>query len=974
MNRQRATVISEFTLSREQYISEIHADVYLFEHQLLNCPVIAIKNEDSNKTFAVAFNTIPDNSTGVAHILEHAVLMGSKKFPVKDVFGEINKGGLMTFLNAMTGSDITYYPFATRNLKEYFSLMDVYCDVVFNPLLLPETFEQEGWHYHKESREAALQFQGVVYNEMKGAFSDPIRLLFHHIFSALMPGSTYTHESGGDPQEIPNLSYQEFTEFHQHHYHPSNCLFFLYGDAPLEQELAFLNEQYLKQFPCAKPRKEPVRGSIIKRPVTISDTYGVASDDLSNKTFLAVGSHIGTVTDRERNTAFQIIANILFNSDGSPLKQRIISSGICRDFGGLYLSSSSYHTFMLTYLIGSEVAALKTFEQLYKETLGELVKNKIEPDLVIAEINKFEFSVREEMSKPQRGLDLLSKSLAAFRYGNDPFNALEIEALLKKIREAAVNGSLFEQLIEESLLKNPATVTLTLAPDSEKIAQTSKEEQDRLAQFEASLDQQQLDQLVEHTMALTQNQQQPNSDKSLACLPRLTLADLPDEIKFHQSEPAELFGQNILINHLPTNHITYLDLGFDFSHLPHRFLPLLDIFGAILTEIGTSTMDYMEFARKAGIYTGGISHTIKTYTSKDTPDKIRLILWVSIRMLPEYLAKSIDLLSQVFSDLSLKNSDRIREIIQRDFAWTEHAAQSEGYPLPATRACAHLSIAGRYQEQFNGVTTYRCIKDLVGSYQRHEEQLLADLEEMAQLLLNRRNLVISITAEDRELEHFKEIGAGLPEALSDTVHQPQPLLAAGNYGRNEGFITAAEVVFAVQAGSLFRGEPTAYNGSFEVLKTYLSRDYLWNTVRQMGGAYGCFIQFSHLTGNLAIISYRDPQVKKTYDAYEKIPEIIESLDISDQMLEQLIIGTFGAFDPHQSAASLGVTARNEYLSGIDTAFKLKRLSEIKQTTLEDLRAFAPFFQTMMKNSCRAIIGNRAKIEHDRTLFDSVSEL
>ena len=973
MNLQPGTIVSGFKLSKKQFISEIHSDVYLFEHDVLQCPLIAIKNEDPNKTFSVAFNTIPVNSTGVAHILEHSVLMGSKKFPVKDVFGEINKGGLMTFLNAMTGSDITYYPFATRNLQEYFSLMDVYCDVVFNPLILPETFEQEGWHYHKESRDSALQYQGVVYNEMKGAFSDPIRLLFHNIFSSLMPGSTYAHESGGDPKDIPNLSYQEFKAFHQQHYHPSNCTFFLYGDAPIEQELAFLNDQFLNQFPSAQPRKEPALGSIISSPLTITDSYGVESDDLTNKTFLAVGSHIGNVADRERNTAFQIIANILFNSDGSPLKQRIISSGICRDFGGVYLSSSCYHTFMLTYLIGSEASYLEKFQQLYKESLQEMVENTIDHDLVVAELNKFEFSVREEMSKAQRGLDLLSRSLAASRYHTDPFEALEIDGLLKKIRNEALNDSLFERLIEESLLKNPATVTLTLSPDNEKIARTIHEEQERLNEFEAQLDEQQLDQLVDHTIALTQNQQQPNTPESLACLPRLSLVDLPDEVKFHRTLPQELFGQTVLVNQLPTNHITYLDIGFDFSHLPHRFLPLLDIFGAILTEIGTSEMDYMQFAKETGIYTGGISHAINTYTNKEQPDKIRLVLWVSIRMLPEYLSKSIDILTRVFSDVSLKNRDRIREIILRDFAWAEHSAQSEGYSLPSTRAFSHLSIAGRYQEQFNGISTYRYIRELLGGYQDQEEQLISDLEEMARLLLNRNNLVISITAEDHELEQFKEIGRRIPESLSETIHQPQPLLPPGDYERNEAFITAAEIVFAVQGGSLFK-DTTAYNGSFEVLKTYLSRDYLWNTVRQMGGAYGCFIQFSHITGNLAIISYRDPQVRKTYEAYEKIPEIIGSLEIPEQMLEQLIIGTFGSFDPHQSAAAQGVTARNEFLGGIDTDFKLKRLSQIKQTTVKDLRAFAPYFQTLMENSCRTIIGNRAKIEQDQSLFDLISEL
>ncbi|BCL63129.1 hypothetical protein DGMP_38220 [Desulfomarina profundi] len=307
-----------FTLKREEFIKEIDSTVFLFEHSLLKCPVLAIKNSDSNKTFSAAFNTVPTDSTGVAHILEHSVLMGSEKYPVKDVFGEINKGGLTTFLNAMTGSDITYYPFATRNLKEYFNIMDVYCDVVFNPLLTEKTFEQEGWHYHQESLDSPLQYQGVVYNEMKGAFSDPIRHIFHHIFAGLLPGSTYAHESGGDPRNIPDLSYEEFCAFHKKHYHPSNGMFFLYGDAPLEEELEFLHDRFFSTFSDPGKRAEIKKGTPPDSPVFIEDSYGVDSTDTTEKTFLALGTNVSTVANREENTAFQIIANILFNSDGSP--------------------------------------------------------------------------------------------------------------------------------------------------------------------------------------------------------------------------------------------------------------------------------------------------------------------------------------------------------------------------------------------------------------------------------------------------------------------------------------------------------------------------------------------------------------------------------------------------------------------------------------------------------------------------------
>ena len=524
---------SGFTLKQHVKIAEINSEVYLFEHDILGCPLLAIKNSDPNKTFAVAFNTIPTDSTGVAHILEHSVLMGSKKYPVNDVFGEIHKGGLMTFLNAMTGSDVTYYPFATRNLKEYFNIMDVYCDVVFNPLLSRSTFEQEGWHYHQEEENGELGFQGVVYNEMKGAFSDPIRLLFHHIFGGLMPGSTYAHESGGDPKNIPDLSYEAFCAFHKQHYHPSNSTFFLYGDAPLTDELRYLQENFLKSFPAREPKATIEAGHDVEELTFVEDHYGVESADTAAKTFLAVGQKVSTVLNREENAAFQVIAGILYNSDASPLKNKIVSSGLCKDFGGLYLSTSSFKTFMVTYLVGSDPDKREPFLALYNETLREMVSAGLDRDLLLSELNKYEFLVREEASRAQRGLDLIGKVMPAFKYGTDPFATLEIEELFRVIRHKALEERYFEELIEHYLLENKATVVVTLIPDPAKLAQTQGEEACRLANYAATLTEAQRQGLVARTEELRRQQQTPNSAETLALLPQLSHSDLDSHLSFH---------------------------------------------------------------------------------------------------------------------------------------------------------------------------------------------------------------------------------------------------------------------------------------------------------------------------------------------------------------------------------------------------------------------------------------------------------
>ncbi len=963
---------SGFTLKKHTFIKEIHSDVYLFQHAVLDCPLLAIKNSDTNKTFSAGFNTIPTDSTGVAHILEHSVLMGSQKYPVKDVFGEINKGGLMTFLNAMTGSDITYYPFATRNLKEYFNIMDVYCDVVFNPLLEQATFEQEGWHYHQEDKDSPLQYQGVVFNEMKGAFSDPIRLIFHHIFAGLMPGSTYAHESGGDPKNIPDLSYEQFCAFHKQHYHPSNGIFFVYGDAPLEDELHFLHKRFFDHFKEKEDKCTIEAGELVTSPTFISDTYAVDSLDTDNKTFLAVGTSVSTIIDRQQNAAFQIIANILFNSDGSPLKNQIVSSGLCKDFGGFYISSSSYKTFMVSYLVGSEAKNRDKFLSLYTSTLSSMVENGLDRDLVISELNKYEFGVREESSKSQRGLDLIGKTMVAFKYGTDPFDNLVSEELFQSVREKALNEKYFEELIQKYLLNNPSTVVVTLEPDPEKLATNQKEEQNRLQEYSETLNEDQQEILIDRTNELMRMQQAPNSSATLAKLPQLELSDLSTDIDFHAVEPTELFGQTALVSNLETNHITYMDVGFDFSCIPEHLLPWLDLFGTIVTEIGTEKMGYMQFAKEIATCTGNFSHSLSTYVKKHEPNKVLPILWLHVKCLPDYLERTLNLIADIFTNISFKDRARIREIVGREFAWAEHSAQSEGYSLPSTRVFSHLSLAGAYNERCNGVTSYLAAKELARDYDRLEESFLEGMLEIAARLFNIGNLHLSVTGESKEIALLDNLGSCLTDSLAATPVKKETISPL-SLPDHEAFITSAEVVFAVQGGRLFNNS-SSYNGHFEVLKTYLSRDFLWNSVRQMGGAYGCFIQFSHITGNLAFVSYRDPQVRKTYEAYNKIPDIISNLELPQKVMEQLIIGTYGNFDPHQSPAAKGSTARNEYLSGIDPAYKQQRLREITATTIEDLREFAPSFEEISKNCFRSIIGNRSKIEADKELFDTLTEL
>ena len=964
-----------FILQRVEFITDINSTVYLFQHELLGTPTLAIKNNDPNKTFCLAFQTVPEDSTGVAHILEHSVLMGSKKYPVHDVFGEINKGGLMTFLNAMTGADTTLYPFATRNMTEYFNIMDVYCDVTLNPLLQKTTFEQEGWHYHKESAEAPLQFQGVVYNEMKGAFSDPIRAIFHHIFSGLMPESTYTHESGGDPKNIPDLTYEEFIAFHKNHYHPSNSFLFFYGDAELDKELAAVHDNFFSHFDSAVDRALIQAGKNINEPVFIEDSYGVQpQSELKDKTFLAVGSAVGTVLDRKRNTAFQIIANILFNSDASPLKKAILDAGLCKDFGGLFMPSSCYKTFMMTYLVGSEPDKRDQFLDLYNSVLKELASEGIEHDLILSELNKHEFSVREELTKAQRGLDLISKTLPALKHGSDPFSALQIEDLLTEIRKQALEKRYFEQLINEYLVDNAATVVVTLTPDPDKITRTLKDEQKRLYDYEKALSSVEQEQLVARTNELISLQQTPPDENSLALLPSLTLNDLNKTPSCIVPTVEHRENMTLLTTELDTNHIMYMEFGFDCTHFEQDLLVSLDIFSTIATEIGTTSRDYIRFAKDINIFTGGLSHNFTTYLHKGSNEPPRAVLWFQVKALASYTKNAFDLVKEVFTELDLSNKQRIKEIVQREFAWAEHAVQSEGYNLASTRVFSQLSQAGQISEYVSGATAYLALKEMATSYEDHEDKFLDTLASIKDALFHGDNLLISGTGSAAELEVFKPLTDNLSTLLSvNTDKSPAATHTSIKQPRNQAFCTSAEVVYNVEGCTLFHNQD-AYNGHFEVLKSWLSRDYLWNSVRQQGGAYGCFVQFSHISGNFALVSYRDPQIEQTYAAYEAIGDAVYRLDLSQSSLNQLIIGTYGSFTPLQGPAAQGLTARNEFLSGITPEFKQQRIEEIIETDLEKMRSFAPLFKELRKNSYKASIGNTEKIRAHASFFDDIREL
>ncbi|MAJ43851.1 MAG: peptidase M16 [Candidatus Marinimicrobia bacterium] len=963
----------DFKLLKKEYNSEIGAEVFQFHHQSTNASLFAIKNNDSNKTFVVSFKTIPNNSNGVAHVLEHTVLSGSRKFQVKDVFNEISKGGLTTFLNAMTFPDMTMYPFATRNLKEYFNIMDIYLDTTFYPKIDEFAFLQEGWRYHIENFKDEIKIKGVVYNEMKGVYSNPTSQAWYTLFEHLMPESTYSHVSGGNPKNIPDLTWNELKEFHSKFYHPTNATFFVYGDAPLNQELEFLNKNYLSNF-SKKINIEPINfGKKNKSFKKIHTTYAVnKNESKSNKTFLILGIPVTTSENDEEILALKILSEILFSSDASPLKIDFFESKIGKDIEGGLLSQN--HTAVLFIeVIGSEINKMDEFLRIFNTSLRKIINNGLDSELILSELNNYEFHKREESCNSQRGLQYVLKLTNAKKLNKSPFNALKSDKIFKSIRKKILKDNYLEYLIEDKLLNLEKSVAVTLSPEQGKNEKENENLKAKLSNFKSSLTKNQINNLINKTHEFEKYQNLENSEKNLEILPSININDIPKELDYKAADIIN--GKNnstTILNDIYTGGISYYNFGFDCSIIPKNLLIYLDIFGMIITEIGTKKLDYIEFSKKKNIYTGNISYQFSIFNHVENRDDYKSIFWINAKILKEYISEGLKLIEDLIFEHNFENTHRIKEIIERNYAWIENQVQSEGYQLPLSRSKAKLHESCYIKELVSGSMGFLHLKKLISNYDKMENELISSLIKIGELLFNQQNSIFTITAERNDIIYAKPIINKIFQNLSSEKLPKQKITMDTNFG-NDALITSAEIVFAVQTGEIFKSGKD-FNGSFEVLRSYLGNEYLHEKVRAQGGAYGCFPIFDSNTGILSFVSYRDPNVKSTYEAYNNIPQAVKDIELSERALEQLIIRTFGNFDPLLNPYMQGIISRNRYLTGKTKEFLFKILSEIKSTNIKDLQGYFYPIQDFSINAVRSIIGNKDKIQSNKNLFDTLIQL
>jgi presequence protease len=953
-----------FTLVREQNIPELNSVAKLYVHKRTGARLFSVINDDENKVFGINFRTKPKDSTGVAHILEHSVLNGSEKYPVKEPFVELLKGSLATFVNAFTFPDKTCYPVASQNAQDFYNLIDVYMDAVLHPLLSEQTFMQEGWHYELNDPGEPLTYKGVVFNEEKGAYSSPDRVLAAYIFESLFPRHVYSLHTGGLPRDIPDLTYENFRNFWESYYHPSNSFIFFYGNDDPETRLKLM-EGYLKPYKKKKVKSAVPLAKPFKRPKKVEYVYDAGdATDIEKKHYLVVNWKLPDTSDPVLNFSLDILGHILIGTPASPLRKALLDSVLGEDLAGIGMEDELRHFVFSTGLKGTRKRHAKKIEKLILDTLESLVRDGIDPDTVAASMNTVEFHLRENNTGAfPVGIALMRRVLTTWLHDEEPFKLLAFEEPLNEIKQRLESDPrYFESLIQTHLLDNVHRTTLRLQPDPELGRRLDEEEKNRLAKVRESLGESQIAELVENTKKLKLRQETPDSAEALQTLPVLKLEDLEKQNKTIPLEVLELENTDVLYHDLFTNGIVYLDLGFDLHTLPSELLPLTEIFARALLETGTDKEDYVKLSQRIGKSTGGITSTAVTATafgSRESVAKLFLRGKATVAQAPELL----DILKDMLLSANFDNKERLRQIVLEEKAGLESSLVPRGHMYINQRLRAQFGESGWAKDQMSGIGYLFALRELAADIDRKWKSVLKKLEAMRECLINRNALICNITVDSANWNLFK------PQLDSFLSALPAKQVKLASFGvqpvaRKEGLAVPAQVNYVGKGANLY-DLGYQYDGSAEVIVGYLGLAYLHDKVRVQGGAYGVFSVFDNASGVFTYLSYRDPNVAVTIDNYDKAAAFLKGLDssrLSDNELTKAIVATIGDLDAYQLPDAKGYTSMLRYLTHRTDELRQKTRDEVLSTNGEDFIAFGEVLEKVAQSNAVVVLGSQNAIE------------
>lgn len=967
--------LQAYEVQKEEDLRGIKAKGYLLRHRKSGARVVYIENDDNNKVFSIGFRTPPSDSTGVPHIMEHSVLCGSRNFPAKDPFVELVKGSLNTFLNAMTYPDKTVYPVASCNDQDFQNLMHVYMDAVFYPNIYEheEIFRQEGWSYQLDSAEDKLKYNGVVYNEMKGAFSSPEGVLDRVILNTLFPDTSYANESGGDPEVIPELTYEQFLDFHRKYYHPSNSYIYLYGDMDIEEKLHWLDQEYLGKYD-----REPVDSRIrFQEPFAEMQEkvipYSIASEESEeDNTYLSYNKVVGTSLDKELYLAFQILDYALLSAPGAPLKKALTDAGIGKDIMGSY-DNGIYQPIFSVIAKNANEEQKEEFIQVIEDVLRASVKNGIDTKAIEAGINYYEFRYREaDFGNYPKGLMYGLQMMDSWLYDEEkPFihiEALDTFEFLKK----QIGTGYYEELIQKYLLDNPHGAIVIVTPEKGRTARMEAELEEKLQKYKESLTAEEVEAFVQKTQALEAYQSEPESEENLEKIPVLKREDISREIEPIINEEMTLAGVPVIFHEIETNGIGYVDVLFDMSLVEEQDLPYVGILQSVLGIIDTERYDYGTLFNEINVNTGGIGTSLELYNDVTNirEKAFKATFEIKGKALYGKLPVAFDMMREILMESKLNDGKRIREILAMLKSRLLMKFQSSGHVTAVLRAQSYASPAAKLKDMTNGIAFYETVSYIEEHFEEEKEKLSEKLIDLSKKLFCGDNMMLSYTAAREGLEGLEEMVEKLKNSLHTRTAEEDKRCVIHCEKKNEGFKTASKVQYVAKAGN-FIDQGVAYTGALQILKVIMSYDYLWQNIRVKGGAYGCMSNFNRI-GEGYFVSYRDPNLKRTLDVYDGVVDYLKNFTVSERDMTKYIIGTMSGIDQPMTPASKGERSMNLYMNKVSAEMIREERNQILDAEQDDIRALYKVAEAVLQADQMCVIGGEDKIEEEKELFKTLT--
>ena len=966
--------LQAYELIEKREIGELDSVGYLLRHKKTGARVCVMENDDANKVFYIGFRTPAPDDTGVPHIMEHSVLCGSKNFPAKDPFVELAKGSLNTFLNAMTYPDKTVYPVASCNDKDFQNLIHVYMDAVFYPNIYDrkEIFQQEGWHYELEELDGPLTLNGVVYNEMKGAFSSPEGVLDREILASLYPDTTYANESGGDPDFIPDLKYSEFLDFHSRYYHPSNSYIFLYGNCDMTEKLTWLDENYLSKYDHLPIDSTVKMQAPFEKTREVVRKYSISAEEsLEDNTYLSYNKAVGTTQDDKLYLAMQVIEYVLLTAPGAPLKQALLDAGIGKDILSSYDNGVQQPMFSII-AKNANVSQKEAFVETIESTLKKIVEEGMDKKALEAGINYFEFRYREaDFGNYPAGLMYGLQALDSWLY-DDNSVFLHLEALdnFKFMREQMA-GDYFEGLIRTWLLENTHASIVIIEPEQGLTAKADQELEQKLEAYKQSLDKEELEGILAATEHLHAYQEEPTPQEDLEKIPMLSREDIDKKAREFKNEELQAGDTTLVFHEVNSHGIGYARLIFKADSVPERLFPYLGILKNILGYVDTERYKYTEFSNEVNRRTGGIASGVGGFGDVHQPDAYTATFEVRTKTLYDNLDFAFAMMEEMICHSLFTDEKRLYEIVAQTKSRLQMVLNTAGHSMASLRALSYFSRSAYMGDLTGGVAFYQLLEGLEKDFESRKEGFIQNLQELTALIFRKENLIVSYAAERESLSTAEGQVRLLAERLFTAPVETGSVDFAPRQ-KNEGLKTSAKIQYVALAGN-FRKAGLPYTGTLKVLRTIMAYEYLWNNVRVKGGAYGCMNSYSR-DGDAYLVSYRDPNLEKTLQIYKNSVDFIQKFQVSDRDMIRYIIGTVSNMDVPLTPQVQGARSMGAYLSNLTFEDLQKERDQVLSADCTAIQALAPYLQAIVDQNNLCVIGNEEKLSSQSGLFGTLRNL